>query len=195
MTMIPATTLKMVRLASKKFPTAVADAPSAIKTTENPAANASELRKMRPMSSVPGPDFISSTEAPESIDMYPGTSGRTQGERNETTPARGCGFVPFALRPAARPRIHIDALRRFCRRDEVRPGDGAHGAHLPKLAGVRGGVLSGFYSARSVGNGGRELFTRQADHLQRGGGDHRHYFRPAPDGAGENSSALPRGAT
>src|SRR5882757_7106491 len=36
---------------------------------------------------------------PESMEMYPGTSGKTQGERNETSPARkaaarGTSFIP-----------------------------------------------------------------------------------------------------
>src|SRR5713226_8851544 len=36
--------------------------------------------------------FSSSTPAPEISETYPGTSGRTQGERNETSPARNAAM-------------------------------------------------------------------------------------------------------
>jgi hypothetical protein len=46
-------------------------------------------------------DFSSSTPAPEISDTYPGTSGKTHGERNETKPAKkaaiGSGNVDIAF--------------------------------------------------------------------------------------------------
>jgi hypothetical protein len=39
----------------------------------------------------------SSTEAPEIIDTYPGTSGNTQGERNEISPATKAAKVKGRL--------------------------------------------------------------------------------------------------
>src|SRR5712692_10350737 len=44
-------------------------------------------------------DFSSSTPTPEISDTYPGTSGNTQGDRNETRPARkaAIGSGRFAI--------------------------------------------------------------------------------------------------
>jgi hypothetical protein len=38
--------------------------------------------------SLPSPRFSSSTPVPEINEMYPSTSGSTQGERNEISPAK-----------------------------------------------------------------------------------------------------------
>ena len=70
---------------SRNWPTALAEAPKLMKTTENPETNASEeanrlLRAGWPVRSC-------STPMPESMETYPGTSGSTQGDRNEIIPA------------------------------------------------------------------------------------------------------------
>ncbi len=83
----PAMMLNVVRCANRNFPTQVADAPRTTKTTENPTTKARELRSTRPMSWPLASLFSSSTEAPESMEIYPGTRGSTQGERKETSPA------------------------------------------------------------------------------------------------------------
>ena len=88
MMIAPATTLNTVRCESRKLPTHVAEAPRAMNTIEKPATNAIEFRKMRATSGAPPPAFSASIDSPESMEMYPGTSGSTQGDRNEATPAR-----------------------------------------------------------------------------------------------------------
>src|SRR5438270_6716447 len=85
--MAPATTLNTVRCESRNLPTEVAEAPRMMKTRENPTTKATELLKMRPTRAASPPALSSSIELPESMEIYPGTRGRTQGERKEATPA------------------------------------------------------------------------------------------------------------
>src|SRR5437879_8634912 len=57
-----------------------------MKTTLNPRMNPTEF-SMTLRSSCVSCDFSSSTPAPEISETYPGTSGSTQGDRNEMSPA------------------------------------------------------------------------------------------------------------
>src|SRR5713226_5824395 len=70
----------------KKEPTALAEAPKDMNTTEKPATKA-RAEENRPEVGT-SPLRSCSMPMPESMEIYPGTSGRTQGERNETSPAR-----------------------------------------------------------------------------------------------------------
>src|ERR1700722_17875152 len=67
-------------------PTALADAPKEINTAENPATKASEDPKSPERGN--SPLRSCSMPIPDNIEMYPGTSGKTQGDKNETRPAR-----------------------------------------------------------------------------------------------------------
>src|SRR5215472_11633243 len=82
------------------WPISVEIAPKVMKTTLNPRMNPIEFTITRRISCACG-DFSSSTPAPEISDTYPGTSGSTQGERKETSPARkaavGRGSVDMRL--------------------------------------------------------------------------------------------------
>ena len=66
----------------------VAEAPSAIKTTENPKTKNIDVRPAflirRPW---PAPWRRSSRDTPERNEMYPGTSGSTHGDKKERMPA------------------------------------------------------------------------------------------------------------
>ena len=76
----------------RNAPSQVADAPRRIKTIENPATKKIELINMirfglprkegRPLFS-----FNSANETPDIKEIYPGTNGKTQGERKENKPA------------------------------------------------------------------------------------------------------------
>src|SRR5437667_7727786 len=57
-----------------------------MKTTLNPSMKPTEF-SMTLRSSCASCDLSSSTPAPEISETYPGTSGSTQGERNDTNPA------------------------------------------------------------------------------------------------------------
>ncbi len=46
----------------------------------------------------PSPSFNCSTPTPDSIETYPGTSGKTHGERNEITPARNTPKMETSIR-------------------------------------------------------------------------------------------------
>src|SRR5580765_7699916 len=72
-------------------PTVVAAAPNITKTTVNPRMNISECNSTV-LSSLRSFVCSSSTLAPEIKETYPGTSGSTQGERNETIPARNAAI-------------------------------------------------------------------------------------------------------
>src|SRR5438445_6072666 len=71
---------------ASNWPTSVEIAPRVMKTTLNPRMNPTEF-SMTLRSSCASCDLSSSTPAPEISETYPGTSGSTQGERNETNPA------------------------------------------------------------------------------------------------------------
>jgi hypothetical protein len=74
------------RFCRRNDPTALADAPKEIKTAENPATNASEDPKSPERGNSPLRNC--SMPIPDNIEMYPGTSGKTQGDKKETRPAR-----------------------------------------------------------------------------------------------------------
>jgi len=67
-------------------PTVVATAPNARNTALNPMTNKTEFN---PTARIlfPSRCFNSSTPEPEISEMYPGTKGSTQGDRNEINPA------------------------------------------------------------------------------------------------------------
>src|SRR5215469_1746740 len=68
------------------WPISVEIAPSVTNTTLNPRMNPTELTITRRINCDWG-DLSSSTPAPEINETYPGTSGKTQGDRNEMSPA------------------------------------------------------------------------------------------------------------
>jgi len=72
-------------------PISVEIAPNVIKTTLKPAMNPTEFVITRRISR-PCDDFNSSTPAPEINETYPGTSGSTQGERKEISPAKNAAI-------------------------------------------------------------------------------------------------------
>src|SRR3989440_12864539 len=71
---------------ASNWPTSVEIAPRVMKTTLNPSMKPTEF-SMTLRSSCASCDLSSSTPAPEISETYPGTSGSTQGERNDTNPA------------------------------------------------------------------------------------------------------------
>jgi hypothetical protein len=88
----PATFVRMDIFEEKKVPIQVAEAPKRIKTMENPPIKKRAFNKtirlslpMRPAS--PVLVLTSSTDTPDMKEIYPGTSGSTQGDRNEIRPA------------------------------------------------------------------------------------------------------------
>src|ERR1700723_4123516 len=68
------------------WPTSVEIAPSVMKTMLKPIINAIEL-SITLRKSCPSFSFNCSTQTPEIREAYPGTSGSTQGDRNEINPA------------------------------------------------------------------------------------------------------------
>ena len=83
----PAIGAKTPRFCRKNDPTALAEAPNEMNTTENPATNASDDRNNSAVRHFP-PLRNCSMPIPDSMEMYPGTSGNTHGDRKETNPAR-----------------------------------------------------------------------------------------------------------
>src|SRR5208282_3384767 len=71
---------------ARTWPTSVEIAPSVMKTMLKPIMNAAEL-SITLRKSCPSCNFNCSTPTPEIRETYPGTSGRTQGDRNEISPA------------------------------------------------------------------------------------------------------------
>src|SRR5664279_1559238 len=71
---------------ARTWPTSVEIAPSVMKTMLKPRMNAAELSITLRKSS-PSFSFSCSTPTPEISETYPGTSGSTQGDRNEISPA------------------------------------------------------------------------------------------------------------
>ena len=69
MMIIPATTLNVVRRASRNLPTHAAEAPSVTNTKVSPTMKATELRMILPMSAALAPPLNSSIDAPDSIEM------------------------------------------------------------------------------------------------------------------------------
>src|SRR5208283_401731 len=71
---------------ARTWPTSVEIAPSVMKTMLKPMMNAAEL-SITLRKSCPSCSFNCSTPTPEIRETYPGTSGSTQGDRNEISPA------------------------------------------------------------------------------------------------------------
>lgn len=70
----------------RSWPTSVETAPRVMNTTLKPRIKAAEFRSSF-RSTRASWDFSSSIPVPEINDTYPGTSGNTQGERKEISPA------------------------------------------------------------------------------------------------------------
>ena len=94
----PATRAKVDLYCEANWPTSVESAPKVMNTMLNPMMKAIEF-SMTFRSTCVSWTFSSSTPTPEISDTYPGTSGNTQGERNETRPAtnaaNGSGRLPI----------------------------------------------------------------------------------------------------
>src|SRR5260370_32147583 len=91
MMITPAILLNSRKCECSAWPRVLAKAPRARKTMEKPRINITEFsmtERIRRESCC----FSSSTPAPEISDTYPGTSGRTQGERNEISPAKNAAI-------------------------------------------------------------------------------------------------------
>src|SRR5258706_1579463 len=72
--------------------------PNARKITDSPALNASELSITARRAPAFEPSFKLSMLTPDINEMYPGTSGRTHGERNDRIPAaKAIQIVMFEL--------------------------------------------------------------------------------------------------
>src|SRR5208283_4639278 len=71
---------------ARTWPTSVEIAPSVMKTMLNPMMKAAEL-SITLRKSCPSCSFNCSTPTPEIRETYPGTSGSTQGDKNEISPA------------------------------------------------------------------------------------------------------------
>src|SRR3989338_4511719 len=85
----PAILLKIARRETRNFPIPVAEAPSRIKTAEKPKTKKRALKKILAFRAEGLVSCcISSADTPETKERYPGIRGSTQGERNETTPAK-----------------------------------------------------------------------------------------------------------
>src|SRR5258708_38733291 len=87
----PAILLRIPKYSWVSCPTSVATAPRLMNTVLKPRINMTEWPITVLVRRFSG-FFSSSTLAPEIRDTYPGTSGRTQGERNETNPARNAAI-------------------------------------------------------------------------------------------------------
>jgi hypothetical protein len=88
----PASLVKIASLDERNEPIHVADAPRRMNTMEKPQIKAPELSSTLAFSLLKK-EFellavlISSRETPDIKDKYPGTSGRTHGDKNEIKPA------------------------------------------------------------------------------------------------------------
>src|ERR1700692_283454 len=91
----PANGASRLLFCSRNCPTALADAPNAMNTTEKPTtkekAEVSRLPRGR------SPCRNCSTPIPDNIEMYPGTSGSTHGERNEVNPATNAAKIETCI--------------------------------------------------------------------------------------------------
>src|SRR3979411_2241896 len=83
----PATQVRYFLYSRISCPTLVAAAPSITKTRVKPRININECNSTV-FNSLRSLVWSSSTLAPEIKDTYPGTSGSTHGDRNDTIPAR-----------------------------------------------------------------------------------------------------------
>src|SRR3989442_5741110 len=107
----PDSLLSTGRYSASAAPIVEAVATSATKTTANPRTNSSDWPNTRadPPGTAP---CDSPSDTPETYDRYPGMSGMTHGDRNDTVPARNAiaqptggrsGVIPIPSREAAHP--------------------------------------------------------------------------------------------
>jgi hypothetical protein len=87
----PATCANKDLYRARSWPTSVEIAPKVMNTTLKPKMKAAEF-SISFRSTRSRWDFSSSTPAPEMSDTYPGTSGRTQGDRKEISPAKNAAM-------------------------------------------------------------------------------------------------------
>src|ERR1051326_697852 len=107
----PAILLMRTILSWRNCPMNVAEAPRAIKTSENPAIKSAELSRIFFLTRERLSSFcISSKVTPEMKERYPGTMGNTQGEMKDSNPNANAVIIPtFSnLNPQFR---HIDLLK------------------------------------------------------------------------------------
>src|SRR5690348_2422725 len=105
----PATGASSARLRSMNAPTALAEAPSAMKTAENPMTKANAVARTPARGALSS--FSCSTPMPESIDTYPGTRGNTQGEMNENKPATNAVRTVTSMKPLSFSHHELNARR------------------------------------------------------------------------------------
>src|SRR4051812_30065175 len=86
MMITPATLARTLRYCIVNWPSVVATAPKVMKTTLNPRMNVIEF-SITERINLRSAACSDSTLAPEISETYPGTSGNTQGDRNESKPA------------------------------------------------------------------------------------------------------------
>ena len=73
-------------------------APSRINTIEKPITKANVFTRILRVTALSRSSALSSSrETPEINDMYPGTSGSTQGERKEMIPAANAAIRPISV--------------------------------------------------------------------------------------------------
>src|ERR1700675_3903889 len=89
---MPATRISQGKDSRTREPRVVATAPSEMNTTENPRMNIRELTRTTRRRWLLSCACSSSTPTPEMSETYPGTSGSTQGERNDTSPAKNAAM-------------------------------------------------------------------------------------------------------
>jgi hypothetical protein len=107
----PASFVRKEILVDSNFPNHVAEAPKRMKISENPTIKDTELRTTKSFCLVSSPlpeepTFISRRETPDIKEMYPGINGRTQGDKNDITPAANamvmgtlCVMVIYTILP------------------------------------------------------------------------------------------------
>src|SRR5208282_2512765 len=127
------------------WPTSVEIAPSVMKTMLKPMMNAAEL-SITLRKSCPSCDFSSSTPTPEISETYPGTSGSTQGERNDTRPATKAAM--------GRGRLVMQEL--------FYPSEGF--AYANMWLGVYSSVIIGLWRVRKVAEASGETSARARIH-------------------------------
>ena len=103
--MTPPMRLRSKRLPITNAPRYDADAPSAVKISENPKTNAMVARSTRLRCSRRSAGRRSQSDTTETNEIYPGMSGTTQGEKNPSIPAANA-TVRFTLTTSLlRPRL------------------------------------------------------------------------------------------
>src|SRR5579875_469240 len=107
----PAIVTSNSRFLERNAPTALAVAPIATKTAENPITK--EKAEVSSLLLDPSPSLSCSMPMPESIVTYPGTSGKTHGDKNDSKPAKNTQNARTAI---DRPSLHqFEYCLRHCR--------------------------------------------------------------------------------